>query len=202
MLNMRSNKSFSVNSTAPANGSPPQLLNALLVYEDVTVALRGQEVLRSLARELKPQFELHSSLWKFDLLPYPELVEQATLEALEADVIIIAAHGETDLSPHVTGWIESWLPGKRGRQAALIALLGRGDEVVGELGQPRPVREYLREAAQNGGMDFFCNLGDLRQPCFHQYAPDNTDQRRPRATSPSIAEIYNDRSIQPNPAAA
>src|SRR5262245_17652342 len=126
MQHMR-NTNLNLNRCEPARASAHHTLKALLAYEDITVALQGQEVLRCLATELKPAFELRSGLWKFELLQDPELTEIATAEALEADMIIVATRGDTELPAPVASWIEGWVAEKRGDFGALIAVLGRGD---------------------------------------------------------------------------
>jgi hypothetical protein len=99
---------------------------------------------------------MDNSVWKFEMLRDPELWKQAATEAIEADMIIISVGG-AELPACVKNWIESVLPMKEGKPAALVALLDRGNDASGE--PPRP-QTYLRRLAGQSGLDFFCNTDD------------------------------------------
>jgi hypothetical protein len=165
MLNRMVSESIEPTNWRPAFAGqfPRRQLQTILVYEDLAAAVRAQGVIHRLATELRPEFELHSQVWKFDLLRHPQLKDEAKAEAIEADVIIISAHSDTELPPLITGWIESWLPDKIGRYSSLIALFNRDvesadPEVEGSpSARPQSASEYLRRTAEIGGMDFFCN---------------------------------------------
>jgi hypothetical protein len=52
--------------------------------------------------------------------------------------------------------MNAWLPWKKGRCNALVAVL---DHEPPACAAALPLRNYLRHTAKQGGMDFFCNAG-------------------------------------------
>jgi hypothetical protein len=155
----------------------------MLIYEDLPAAFRAQDVIHRLAAELKPEFDLRSEVWKFDLFAHPQLAQEAASEAVETDIIIISVRQNGALPSLIIDWIESWLPQKAGRQSALIALTGQeaGVEPPGDNAQP--VLEYLRRAAEAGEMDFFSNAGKPDRP-FFEFTAIIPEQRLGRRGSP------------------
>lgn len=177
-----------IRRTPFAHQSPPYPLRAILVYEDVAAALRAQDLIHRLASELQPEFELSNEVWKFELLRHLQLKEEARAEAVEADLIIISAGKDTELPEMITSWIESWLADKVGRHTSLIALFNREEPSTAEADvKPQSAREYLRRAAEIGGMDFFCNIAtpEWRQ---HTFPPTIAGwQRHRRGSSESVS---------------
>jgi len=152
-----------------AGEAPRRQLRTILVYENLAAAVRAQSLIHRLATELRPEFELFNQVWKFELLRHPQLKQEVTAEAIEADVIIISASSGTELPPLINSWIESWLPEKIGQQASLIALFDQEVEAGnGAEEGPPSACEYLRRIAEAGGMDFFCNTATQVQR-FHRF---------------------------------
>ena len=142
------------------------VLKVIVAYEDIITGVEATAVLSRLAGQLETEFQIKSdtwrmdnSAWRFEMLRDPELWKQAATEAVEADIIIISV-GCAELPACVRNWIESVLPMKGGRPAALVAMLDRRNDASGE--PPRP-EAYLRRLARQCGLDFFCNT-DSRPP--------------------------------------
>lgn len=139
------------------------LLKIILVHENLIAGIAALAVLRRLVAQLEAELEIKSgawhvdsNVWKFEMLRDPELRVQAAAEAAEADMIIISV-GNAGLPASVRDWLESALPMKDGRPAALVALLDRGNAASGE---PPRSGAYLRRLAERYGLDFFCNSDD------------------------------------------
>jgi hypothetical protein len=138
--------------------------NVVIVYDDFYSALRAQELAGRMAAELEPVFVMRTEVWNFSLVTHPDLCDRAAKDAIEADMIIISASEGDDLPCSVKGWMQSWLPQKRGGLAVLVALVGRPAGRAAS-GSP-PAALSLRQMAKAGGMDFFCRTGSSREDCF------------------------------------
>jgi len=136
---------------AVVQAEPRPLLKVLVVYEDFAAGRRANDTCSFLMTQLGDEFELRSGLWKFEILRNSKLAEIAAAEALEADVIIVAARGESPLPNEVTGWIDQWLPLRGVSAGALIALIG-GSMNPGNA--PPPAYTYLQKVAATANMDF------------------------------------------------
>jgi hypothetical protein len=142
------------------------LFKILIAYETFSSGVRAREMSERLAARLQSEFEMSSDIWKFELLNHPQLREQAATEAAEADMVIMAARRAADLPAHIRDWIESWLPQrKEGSAAALVALLDEPEEEESRAETP-PLGAYLRRVAEEGHMDFFCQVGGGREQDF------------------------------------
>jgi hypothetical protein len=128
----------------------------VLAYQDFSSGIRAKEFFDRLVRDHGSLFHFLCHLWKFDVLLAPELGDQAVSDAANADMIVIAAHAQTELPHAVKDWVELWLRQTR-TPGALVALL---EDVQPPVGSPFAVPNYLREVAERGQMKFFCdNLG-------------------------------------------
>ena len=138
--------------------------NIVIVYETLAAAIRVKEMSDRLATDLRPACKLNCEFWRFDLLVHPSFCTKAATEASQADMIIIAARGDSELMA-VKQWFETWLPQKRTAHSALVALLDEEKTVPGE---PPALCNYLQQIAALGNMDFFCQAGGWR-PAELQY---------------------------------
>ena len=158
-------------------------IEVVIVYENFAAGIRAKSMLDRLSAALQPEFGINRGLWKFELLDYPQLREQAAIEALKADMIVVSTNGDSDLPEHIKNWIESWLPQKREGLAALIALLDHPQQKTDSW----PAYTYLRQVANEGKMDFFfCKTHDWEQPS--EYAVDVADCPRKSISQP-FAEV-------------
>ena len=121
------------------------------MYEDFVAGRRAGDTCSFLMSQLGDEFEFRSEMWKFEILRKPELVEIAAAEALEADVIIVAARGAAPLPLEVTKWIDRWLPLRAERSGALIAQI-EASLILKRAGTP--VYAYLKKVAATAKMDF------------------------------------------------
>lgn len=138
----------------------------IIVHEDTIAGLQATHILKQVAANLAAQlgmevnpWEICSHVWHFEWLQDPKLNEQAVAESATADIIIISTESETELPVSVRGWIESVLPRKQGAPMALVAFLGGRKELHAAT---LPCTIYLRQLAQQYGVDFICNAPDKR----------------------------------------
>jgi len=143
--------------------------NILTAYESLERALRVKELLDRLASDLRSTCKINSEFWNFELLEHPAFRAQAAAEASEANMVIIAAKGDTDLTDAVKSWLEAWLPQRQAGHTALVALLDAEGRRSAE--PPRPCA-YLQKIAARSSMDFFCQSGGW-QPDQLQFVVEN-----------------------------
>jgi hypothetical protein len=135
-----------------------RVVDVLLLYEDLGTALRAKKSLDLLPVQLGAEGGLYTWLWRLDLLGEPLLAEQAAIEAVAADVIILSLHGRTELRAEVRHWLSRWLDHKEDRPYALAALLDA------EPAQPRgdhAVAAYLKQVAKAAGADLLCGYSHV-----------------------------------------
>ncbi len=127
------------------------MFRALVICEDFAAGKRAIETCDFLIAQLGDAVDCRSSAWKFDLLQNAKLKEIAAADAIEADVIVIAAREANGLPDAVRSWFEMWVPQRASRAGALVALLdGRGGYGDGA----SPAYTCLKEVAARAGMDF------------------------------------------------
>ncbi len=133
-----------------ARNSP---LNILIAYENLAAGIRAQVISNKLAAQLKPDCDVNTDVWKFDVLHHPQLRNEAARQASAADLIIIATHTVEELPSYVGSWMDMWVMNKKNGPVALVALLG-GDRMNSWSAQK--MRDQLQRIAEEGGLDFFC----------------------------------------------
>ena len=129
------------------------IFRIVIGYEQATAAIHARQIVNRLVATLKGEFEVCSDMWKFDLIGYPRLSDQAIEAVADAEMLIIAIDGDMDLPGPVKTWIESWAFQGRDRRRTLVALLGHNFEPWNE---PLPLQLILQRMATEGGKEFFC----------------------------------------------
>ena len=104
----------------PLDRSPFKIF---VLYEDTLTGMRANAVLGRLTDQLEVMSEIESQIWKFDSLSHPELWEQASAQAVAAEMIVVSACGNNLLPSYVKDLIEEALSGRQRRKAAVVALL-------------------------------------------------------------------------------
>ncbi|HWW01551.1 MAG TPA: hypothetical protein VNZ64_17770 [Candidatus Acidoferrum sp.] len=137
----------------------PLKLAVLLVYEDFETGLRAREAIDQTVQRLAADADLHVNLWKFELLHEPALYQQAVNEAVEADIVFIAARGHQELPDAVRLWVRQWLALKGGEPCALVRSL---DANAANTPTAIKMLESLRTAGRRAGVDVFQHLGNVR----------------------------------------
>ena len=133
------------------------LLNVVLLYEDLSTALRAKESLHRIARQLGTDAGFHAAFWRLDLLGEPLRVEQAAIEAAAADVIILSLHSGRELRAEACGWLERWLAYRKEHPYALAALF---DAQAASTEKDIPVVAHMKRVAQAAGADLFFGFGN------------------------------------------
>lgn len=144
--------------TRPEPGKVPlkPAIEVLLLYEDLSTALRAKLSLDRLSLHLGAEAGISTRLWRLDLLSQPLLAEQAVIEAVAAHVIVLSLHGCPHIRTEVRNCLNRWLEHKADRPYALAALL---DAETGSPGSPGSAISYLKGIAKTAGADLFCSSG-------------------------------------------
>src|SRR5882672_2299690 len=119
----------------------------VIAYEHFNAGTRAKKMTDRMAAQLRPQIAIHTEAWKFELLGDSHLKELAGCSAAEADMLIIAATGNTELPVQVTQWIEQWAYRERNEAVALVALHNLDQKALEE---SPPLRTSLRRIAAQG----------------------------------------------------
>jgi hypothetical protein len=141
---------------ANLSGKTPSAFKVFVVHEDTLTGVRAAAVLGRLGDFLNNEPVIQNDIWKFDSLAHPALYEQASRQAVAADMIIVSASGSQPLPAHVDEMIFDALGRKKNRPAAVVALLDMKTDCAGE----SPVGARLRQMAGETGTDYFCNSGE------------------------------------------
>ena len=124
----------------------------LIAYEDFSLGQHAKRLFDGLENCLDADYGLDICEWKFDVLRFTRLQEIAAEDAAGAHLIVISAHEANELPPWVKAWIELWLPARRDKSGALVALLKPAADLDPDASA---LQLYLKTIAQRGQLDFF-----------------------------------------------
>jgi hypothetical protein len=99
------------------------------------------------------EFKFH--WWRTDFLQNSGMAATAAGNAADADFIIICTGADSELSPAVNAWFESWIGRRGGREGALIDLTEAG---VALTGGAQHKQLQLRKAARRAMMDYLTTV--------------------------------------------
>ncbi len=135
--------------------------SVVMVYADFAAGQRAMQTCKSLITRFGQDFEFQTHLWKFDMLRFDDCRQLAASQATAADMIILSL-GERNHLPEATwNWVEDWLPERRDRPGALVALLRKpGESSAASL----EIQSALEMAARRGGLTFFAHEFDPPEP--------------------------------------
>jgi hypothetical protein len=161
------------NASSTVRAKTRPVFQALVLYEDFAAGRRATETCNLLMAKLGEEFELRCSMWKFEVLRNTQLNQMAAVEATEADIIIVAAHGTSPLPDEVTHWVDAWRPLRGDHPAALVALV---DSAFHRADRPSETHNYLQDVAAAANMEFLTQVAAfLPNQSVVSGFPPNTD---------------------------
>lgn len=127
----------------------------ILAYEDLATGLRAMRAFDHVVHQLDMEADFRVNVWKFDLLLELAKHERVGNEAADADILMLAAHGQRELPGAVNAWLKLWLDLKKDRPAALVVSLDAGakDSAGGN-----QILNRLRPLAAQAGVDVFSHF--------------------------------------------
>jgi hypothetical protein len=87
----------------------------------------------------------------FDVLGEARAARDASLKAVEADLIIFATGSGAEIPAEIKEWVETWAGQRGDREGALVGLMDPGPGLSGVMAEKFV---YLRSVAHRGGMDY------------------------------------------------
>jgi hypothetical protein len=147
------------------DGSPPRpgkraQLKIVLFYVGFADLLRAYDMWSALAAHFKNKIQIVSSAWSFALLRDPQFCRETALKTTDADMFVLSPGGRGEWPEPMRNWIGSWMPRKKGRRDALVAMLNKQTPPTANAAR---LCDFLRQSAERAGMDFFCNAGEGRE---------------------------------------
>ena len=125
-------------------------LNVAMVYQDAPTRKWATQVCDEVTR-LAGKDAVHCAQWEVSRLSDPEVLKDATLMTMVADVVLVSIYGAKELPVDLCVWFDAWLPRRFLPAGALIALIS----VPGQTGaQLEHARGCLRAVARKGRLDF------------------------------------------------
>lgn len=110
---------------SPADGdnvtSTPLSVSVLILWENVASASAAKQICREM-EEVGQLPAWRDSMWKFDLLSMRGFCEMAGREAAEADWIIVAFEGDSELPEELQQWLKTWRSLASKKSQSIIAL--------------------------------------------------------------------------------
>lgn len=153
------------------NGESLSATKCVIIYEDFAAGVRARHFAEMLGEGLGGACDC-DSLWRSELMEFPEIGGAVARDVADSDFVIIALRGDRHLSLGFKRWIESWLTPALDSGFSLIALL---DPSQGS-SHTVSVRYSLRQMSAAAGVAFFALC-----PSGHDALPSTT--------SPDYSEV-------------
>lgn len=132
-------------------GLSKPVFRVVIAYQGLEAGKNARRTYDHIAHQLGDDCQFTNEMWNFDVLGIPRLRELAARDASQADMIIIACHGDQPLPDSVKSWIDLWMT----EEANSIALVAIFDRAYLSSRAANEVRQYLAEIAQRSNMEFF-----------------------------------------------
>ena len=137
-------------------------LKVVIAYQDTQAGKRAIQVFAHISSDhhlhhSQTQFDVRP--WRFDFLADPLFFQSALAEAVEADIIVIAASQSSALPPAVKDWVTACFRARLGRRGAIIPFLPVGEEKNQNLDSDADpadasALQFLRDEAAKSGLTF------------------------------------------------
>jgi len=112
-------------------------INAFIVYDQFTAALKACTLLRRVTVRAKVGARWEFKPWRMDVLKLPNESERALLEAVSADVVVFVGPQAYSLPFWLKLWAERWAERRVAREVAVVVI------------QDRESTEYFATAVRN-----------------------------------------------------
>jgi hypothetical protein len=121
----------------------------LAIYDDDGTRETAVQFCDGLVKRFWNQGEFDVAWVPFELLKEGLGKHNSAEKAAQADLLVFAAHPQSELPVEITGWIETWLPQRGDREGTLVDLVVPAGCAT---------NTYLRSVAHRGGMDYLTEL--------------------------------------------
>ena len=121
-------------------------MKALIIYDNVTFALRANFLLRNAAHGANTKVGWEVNLWRGSMLKFQSVAREALVEALDTDLILFAGPEASLLPRWLKNWLEDWASRRQVRDAAL-ALIEDQDSPIRQASIAVELRDFARRHA-------------------------------------------------------
>ncbi len=125
--------------------------SVVVVYEDTRTRERAMAVCDHLMKEFWPGIEFQFHWWRTDFLADPVMASDAAEVAAQAQFVIFCPDEQTEWSPAVSEWAESWALQRGDCEGALVDLTEFGSGLSTVAFQKA---SFLSKIAQRARMDY------------------------------------------------
>lgn len=132
-----------INSQTPDKNN----FNIVVLYDDLPAGKRAHEACTFL---LDPSSDdgINYEMWNFGVLRIPEVKAQATRNAAEADLVVVATSQAKSFEPHVREWFNQWIETKSPERSGALLALCDSDSHISQ-------KTFLQEIAERADFQFF-----------------------------------------------
>lgn len=175
---------FAGSTPRPVDWEPKYPFDLVIAYEDDATRNRAMLLYDRLAQQLLDDYDFQCAWWKFAHLREGSLMERATDDAIEANMIILSLDTAKGLTRWAREWIEAWVPNKIGTKSALVALQTLPAPPAS---QHPALTSQLHQYARQARMDLFLHSGDTDRE--HALYSLDAIHHRARAVTPILENI-------------
>ena len=97
-------------------------LKIVLFYEDFSAAIRAYNSFDWLTKNFGSGRAVSTASWSFDMLGMSRLSPSVLHDSTAADVLVVSAHKDQDLPPHVAIWVDRCISQEPETEPVLVAL--------------------------------------------------------------------------------
>jgi hypothetical protein len=137
---------------------PGYTLNLALVYQDALTRRWARDVQALIGKRIGND-SVRCTEWDISRLKQGQAFTEGVVTLTQADVIVIANHGENRLPGEFYLWVNLWLQQRSRLTGALVALVAGSEESKVSSGE---VQEYLKAVAAQGRLEFFLKECELK----------------------------------------
>jgi hypothetical protein len=159
---------------------PKYPFDLVLAYEDLATRDRALRLHDNLSRQLTDDYDLRCAWWKLSHLAEASLLDQATDDALNANMIVLSLHAGTELGAAAQAWIDDWAHRSDHQKCALVTLFAEPSARA----ESSPLCVRLRQSARLARMDFFTNMAEAAAAMTIERVTE-----RASALTPTLEEI-------------
>jgi hypothetical protein len=128
-------------------------MKALIIYDEFASAVKASTALRLAAHLAKFRAHLNIRPWRADILTFELAAEEALMEAVDADLIVLAGSGLYSFL-WLKDWLETWADRRQARDCALVMV---GNKIENKGSAREALELYL--FAKKQGLDFIVEHG-------------------------------------------
>src|SRR6266853_1269729 len=112
-----------MNSIPPLVARENRTCNIVTFYEDFASAVHAYAAFDWLSRNVGNNLPVKPTSSSFAVLAVSPPLLSVLQESAPADVLVVSAHGDKDLPPHIAAWVEDCLSREPDAKPVLVALL-------------------------------------------------------------------------------